>query len=56
MPLTAFAAAHGQDDLNSCPNSTIKQFIDDSDLVFITSAFLEPDAVPDLKMIHINIC
>ena len=43
-------------DLNSCPNSTIKQFFDDRDLIFITSAFLEPDAVPDIKKIHINIC
>lgn len=56
MPLTAFTAAHGQDDLNSCPKSTIKQFLDDRDLVFITSAFLEPDAVLDIKRIHINIC
>ena len=56
MPLIAFTAAHGQDDLNSCPNSTIKQFLDDRDLIFIISAFLEPDGVPDIKRIHKNIC
>lgn len=52
--LTAFIAAYDQDDLHICPINFITQFLDDRTLSFITSKFLGPDTIPDIKKMLIK--